>query len=47
MYIGSFWDKPLDESHDCFNLFQNEAADLIEDLNVSSGFPFRQHRIYD
>lgn len=34
VYIGSFWDKPLDTGHECFKLFENEAADLIGDLKA-------------
>lgn len=32
VYIGSFWDQPLDPEHDNYNLFQSEHQDLMGDL---------------
>lgn len=32
VYIGSFWDKPVDPEHQCRKLFESEHADLLSDL---------------
>jgi len=34
VYIGSFWDKPLDPDHDCYKIFKGDAAGLIGELKA-------------
>ena len=32
VYISSFWDHPIDESHESYKLFEQERTDLLADL---------------